>query len=187
MTTTLIVITAVLVSIIIVALLIGKEMNVERSVIINKPLKEVFEYLRFMRNLDNFSVWNMADPNMHKEFRGTDGEPGFIYIWDSSTMKNVGAGEEEIIEVDKNRKIEFEIRFKRPMQNVAKATFILESVSADKTNVEWDFQSRSKFPMNILKSVFAKMLEKDLEKSLQNLKKVLEKRNVDSFLRNRMI
>jgi len=175
MTTTLIVIALIVVSIIIVALLIGKEMNVERSVIINKPLKEVFEYLRFMRNLDNFSVWNMADPNMHKEFRGTDGESGFVYIWNSSTMKNVGAGEEELIEVDKNKKIEFEIRFKRPIQNVAKTSFVLESVSADKTNVEWDFQSRSKFPMNILKSVLQKMLGKDLEQSLQNLKKVLEK------------
>ena len=38
-----------------------------------------------------------------------------------------------------------------------------------------DFQSRSKFPMNILKSVLQKMLGKDLEQSLQNLKKVLEK------------
>ena len=90
-------------------------------------------------------------------------------------MKNVGAGEEELIEVDKNKKIEFEIRFKRPIQNVAKTSFVLESVSADKTNVEWDFQSRSKFPMNILKSVLQKMLGKDLEQSLQNLKKVLEK------------
>ena len=175
MTTTLIVIALIVVSIIIVALLIGKEMNVERSVIINKPLKEVFEYLRFMRNLDNFSVWNMADPNMHKEFRGTDGESGFVYIWNSSTMKNVGAGEEELIEVDRNKKIEFEIRFKRPIQMVARTSFVLESVSADKTNVEWDFQSRSKFPMNILKSVLQKMLGKDLEQSLQNLKKVLEK------------
>ncbi len=187
MTTTLIVITAIVVSIIIAIMLIKKELNIERSIIINKPVKEVFEYLRFMRNLDNFSVWNMADPNMQKEFRGTDGEPGFVYRWDSSTMKNVGAGEEEIIEIDKDKKIEFEIRFKRPMQNIAKATFILESVAADKTNVEWDFNSRSKFPMNLLKSVLAKMLEKDLEKSLQNLKKILEKRTVESFLRNRMI
>jgi uncharacterized protein YndB with AHSA1/START domain len=187
MTTTLIIIAAIVIPIIIVPLLIGKEMNIERSVVINKPLTEVFEYLRFMRNLDNFSVWNMADPNMHKEFKGTDGEPGFVYIWDSSTMKNVGAGEEEIIEVDKNKKIEFEIRFKRPMQNVAKASFIFEPVSSDKTNVEWDLQSRPKFPMNIIKSVLEKMLGKDLEKSLQNLKKVLEKRNVESFLKNRMI
>lgn len=187
MTTTLIVITAIAVSIILVTLLIRKELNVERSIIIDKPIKEVFEYLRFMRNLDNFSVWNMADPNMRKEFRGTDGEPGFVYIWDSTTMKNVGAGEEEIIEIDKNRKIEFEIRFKRPMQNTAKASFILESVSADKTNVEWDFNSKSKFPMNILKSVLEKMLGKDLERSLQNLKKILEKRTVDSFLKNRII
>jgi uncharacterized membrane protein len=105
MTTTLIVTTAIVVSIIIVIMLIKKELNIERSIIINKPVKEVFEYLRFMRNMDNFSVWNMADPNMRKEFRGTDGEPGFIYSWDSSTMKNVGAGEEEIIEIDKDKKI----------------------------------------------------------------------------------
>ncbi|MFT3751756.1 MAG: SRPBCC family protein [Paludibacter sp.] len=186
MTTTLIVIAAIAVSIIIVALLINKDLNVERSIIINKPIKDVFEYLRFMRNLDNFNVWNMADPNMQKEFRGTDGEIGFVYIWDSRTMKNVGAGEEEIVEINKNRKIEFEIRFKRPMQSTAKAAFILESVSADKTNVEWDFYSKSRFPMNIFKSVLGKMLEKDLEKSLQNLKKILEKRPVESFLKNRM-
>ena len=70
-------------------------MRIEKSVEIRKPSSEVFNYLKYTRNQDNFSVWNMADPDMKKEQSGTDGEVGFLYRWDSQN-KNVGAGEQEI-------------------------------------------------------------------------------------------
>ena len=37
------------------------------------------------------------DPNIKTDFRGTDGTVGFISAWDSNNIKNVGKGEQEIL------------------------------------------------------------------------------------------
>jgi hypothetical protein len=175
MTTVLIVIVVFVAVILIAALFAGKKMVIERSVIIEKSLVEVFDYLKLVRNQDNFSVWNMTDPNMNKDYKGTDGEVGYIYSWDSPTNKNVGAGQQEILSIEEGKSIQYEIRFHRPMKNVAKSGFVFEKLSENQTRVLWGFYSPAVFPMNIMKGVMEKMLGKDIEKSLGNLKNLLEK------------
>ena len=135
----------------------------------------MFDYLRIQNNQDHFSVWNMADPSMKKEFQGTDGTVGYIYRWDS-TNKNVGAGEQEIKKIVDGESIEYEIRFIRPMENVAISKFEVKAVSANQSVVMWGFYGPMKFPMNIMKPFFTNMLGKDLAKGLQNLKNILEKK-----------
>ena len=73
----------------------GKEMMIEKNVSINKNISEVFNFLKRTKNQDQFSVWNMKDPNMKKDYSGTDGTSGFVYSWDS-TDKNVGAGSQKL-------------------------------------------------------------------------------------------
>ena len=173
---TILVILAIIVAIfVLISMLSSKEMIIERNVTINKPLPEVFEFLKYTKNQDNFSVWNMTDPNMSKQYVGIDGDIGFIYKWDSSTNKNVGAGEQETKSIIHNKIIEFEVRFKRPMVNVAIAKFVVNTTPLNQTNVMWGFYSGTKFPMRLVKGIFVKMLGKDLDKGLQNLKTVLEK------------
>ena len=175
MTTTLIIIGGIIAAIVFAGLIMSKEMIIERNIVISKPLSEIYEYLRLMKHQDNFSVWNMTDPNMSKSFKGTDGTVGCVYSWDSSTNKNVGAGEQEILSLEEGKSINYEVRFKRPMKNVAKSSFVLNFVSESQTNVMWGFYGPSKFPLNIMKGVMEKMLGKDLQKSLENLKELLEK------------
>jgi hypothetical protein len=149
-------------------------MKIEKSITINKGSGFVFDYLKFTRNQDNFSVWNMADPNMKKSQKGVDGTVGYIYSWDS-TIKNVGAGEQEITAIEDGKSIEYSIRFFRPMQNTGKIKFQITSLGDENTSVVWIFDSPSKFPMSLLSPIFKKMLGKDLEKGLNNLKNILEK------------
>lgn len=151
----------------------AKEMIIEKSVVINKPRSEVFKFLKMSRNQNQFSVWNMQDPNQKTTETGTDGTIGYIYTWDS-TNKNVGAGAQEIKSITENEKIEYELRFERPMKNIAQSKFTLESVSENETKVSWDFRGPTKFPMSLFKGIFAKMLGKDIAKSLDNLKAKLE-------------
>jgi Polyketide cyclase / dehydrase and lipid transport len=171
----LIVIGAIVALFLLAALFTGKEMNIEKSITIARPQQQVFEYIKFIRNHDNFSVWAMMDPEMKKEYRGTDGQPGFVYAWDSSKKKNVGAGEQEIKKIEEGKSIEHELRFTRPMQDVAKARFNFEPVSSGQTKVQWGFYSKMKFPMNAMKPLIQGMLSKNLETGLNNLKTVLEK------------
>jgi len=149
-------------------------MRIEKSVKINRSSSQVFDYLNITGNQDKFSVWNMADPGMKKSHKGIDGTVGFLYSWDS-TMKNVGAGEQEITGIEEGKSIEYVIRFSRPMQNTGKTKFQITSLGDNSTLVSWIFDSPSKFPMSLLAPIFKIMLGKDLEKGLVNLKAILEK------------
>lgn len=175
MTTTLIVITTIIILIFVLNLLMGKEMRIEKNIVINKSSKQVFDFLKITKNQDRFSVWNMADPTMKKEYKGIDGEVGFVYKWESETNKNVGAGEQQITNIEEGKSIGYEVRFFKPMKNVASVKFILSSDNLDKTTVTWLFYGPTKFPMTLFKPIFQNMLGKDLEKGLANLKGVLEK------------
>ena len=174
MATVLIFIAAIAILLFIAHLLMGKEMCIEKTILIDKPINEVFDYIKLTKNQDNFSVWNMTDPNMKKEYQGIDGQVGFIYKWDSEN-KNVGAGEQEIIKIEDEKSIEYEVRFSRPMKNIGTPKFVLDSITDNKVKLSWVFVCPTKFPMTLFKPIFQKMLGKDLEKGLNNLKVVLEK------------
>jgi hypothetical protein len=150
-------------------------MKIEKSIEINRSSKLVYEYLKMTKNQDNFSVWNMTDPDMKKKYQGSDGMVGFIYSWDS-TNKNVGAGEQEITGIDEGKSIEYALRFTRPMQNTGKTKFEIISKGEEISSVIWIFDSPSKFPMSLFSPIFKKMLGKDIEKGLINLKAILEKK-----------
>jgi hypothetical protein len=156
-------------------LLMDKQMIVERNITINRSQQQVFDYIRYIKNHENFSVWAMMDPDMKREYRGIDGQPGFVFAWDSAKKKNVGAGEQEIKNVANGKAIDYELRFFRPMQNTAEAKMVVEPAGANQAKVTWGFYSKMKFPMNVMKPMFQGMLGKQLDTGLQNLKGVLEK------------
>ena len=86
--------------IVILALIAPKSYDVNRAISINKPLPEVFQYLKLLKNQDNWSPWAEKDPNMNKTFKGTDGEIGFVSAWVGN--KDVGEGEQEITGIIEN-------------------------------------------------------------------------------------
>lgn len=160
----------------IAALFVEKEYTVEREVVINKPVNDVYGYVKLTKNQDNYSKWVMADPNMKKDFKGTDGTTGFVYAWHSND-NNVGKGEQEIKSLSEGNKIEHEIRFEEPFEGKAETYMTTEPVSENQTKVKWAFHSSAPYPMNAMFAVMDmdEMLGKDLEASLNNLKTVLEK------------
>ena len=152
----------------------ASEMIVEKSVVINQPREVIYDYLKFSKNMDHYSVWNMKDPNKKVEYTGTDGTVGFLYKWDSKD-KSVGAGTQQITNLVDGARIEYEMNFERPMKNTGTSKFILSEINERQTLVIWDFRGPTKFPMSLFKGIFQKMLGKDLLMSLENLKKILEK------------
>ncbi len=160
----------------IIALFTKKEYAVERSIVINKPKAEVFEYTRFLKNQDNYSVWATMDPNMTKTYRGTDGQVGFVSSW-SSKVDDVGVGEQEIIKIIEGDRLDFELRFKEPFEATDNAYMTFVSEGENATKVSWGFNGKMNYPMNIflLFMDMEEMLGGDLQKGLENLKKELEK------------
>jgi hypothetical protein len=169
----LIVIGALVALLLIAALFIKKEYNIVREITINKPKTEVFSYVKHLKNQDNYSKWVRMDPNMKKDFRGTDGTVGFIYAWDGN--KKAGKGEQEIKKIAEGERVDVEVRFEKPFEGIATAPIITEAISANETKVKWAMNGKSKYPLNFMNLFMDDMLGKDLETSLTTLKSILEK------------
>ena len=170
----------VLASIIVLLLLIGvftkKDYSAGREVIINKPKSLVFDYLRVLKNQNKWSVWGSMDPNMKTRFTGTDGTEGFISAWESD-VKNVGAGEQEILKIVDGERLDYEMRFLKPFKSTSWAFITTTALNENQTKVHWGFNGKMNYPSNLM-LVFMnmeKMIGNDFEKGLLNLKAILEK------------
>lgn len=171
--TVVLVLAAIIILVLVIALFTRKNYNVQSEVIINVPRQKVFDYIKLLKNQDNFNKWVMVDPNMKKEFRGVDGTVGFIYGWNGN--KKAGEGEQEIKSIAEGRSIDTEIRFVRPFAGLAYVNMTAETISDNQTKVSWSNVSRMTYPMNIMVSMIEKMLIKDMDTSLATLKNILEK------------
>lgn len=160
--------------IIILAVIAPKNYDVSRSVEIDKPRTLVFDYLKYMKNQDEWSPWGKRDPNMHKEFMGIDGEIGATNYWKGN--KDVGEGEQEITKIVDGERIESELRFLKPFKSTSNAYIVAKEVDKDSTKVVWGFSGKNKFPMSIM-MLFMNMdkaVGKDFEEGLASLKEILE-------------
>ncbi|GEO09087.1 SRPBCC family protein [Segetibacter aerophilus] len=160
--------------VLIMALFVNKHYTIQREITVNKPKQEVFNYIKHLKNQDNFSKWVMQDPGMKKDFKGTDGTIGFVYAWDSQD-KNAGKGEQEIVNIKEGEKLDVEVRFEKPFAGVAHTPFATEAVSENQTKVTWGMTGENPYPRNIMNLFMDKMMGKDIEASLTNLKGILEK------------
>jgi hypothetical protein len=116
------------------------------------------------------------DPYSKKEFTGTDGTVGFTAKWDSVEAR-VGKGEQKIAAISEGKRIDFDIHFLKPFENVCSIYMTTNSKAADKTTVRWAFTGRNKYPLNLMNVLMDGILGKDLKTSIINLKDVLEKKN----------
>lgn len=164
---------AIVVILLITALFLKKHYMVEREISIDRSKQEVFNYIKYLRNQDYYSKWVMTDPNLVKNFKGTDGKLGFVYIWNGN--KHAGAGEQEITKLIEGEAVHCEIRFIRPFKGVANTFFILEALSSNQTKIKWGMSGTNSYPLNLMLLFVEAMLGKDLEQSLNNLKAILEK------------
>jgi len=167
---------AILIAIpLIVALFVKKDYAVQREVIVKKPKQEVFNYIKFLRNQDNYSKWNKIDPTMKKTYKGTDGTVGFVSHWESD-KKEVGWGEQEIKKIIEGERIDVELRSIKPFEATEPAYMTTTSVNGDQTKVTWGFSGHMNYPMNIMLLFMdmEKMIGGDLETGLRDLKTILE-------------
>lgn len=160
----------------ITALFVSKNMHAEREIVINKPKQQIFDYIKYVKNQDNYSKWNKMDPGMKKEYTGTDGAVGFSYAWDSDN-KNVGKGSQTITAIKEGERIDCDLHFIKPWESVAKTYQAVTTVNDSITKVAWGFDSKMAYPMNIMKLFMDmdKMIGDDFSIGLTNLKAVLEK------------
>lgn len=164
----------------IIALFVKNDYAIEREVVIYKPKQEVFDYIKFLKNQDNFSKWASMDSNMEKSFTGIDGTVGFVSAW-ASEDDDVGVGEQEIKSIAEGERIDYELRFIKPFEATDQAYLSAESISENETLVKWGFTGRMNYPMNLmfLFMNFEEMIGNDLQTGLVNLKNIMERNELN--------
>ncbi|WP_116789368.1 SRPBCC family protein [Flavobacterium psychrotrophum] len=172
MAITIIIIIAVIALPLVIALFIPKEYNLERIAIINAPKHKVFDYIKYVRNQEQYSKWAMADPDQKITTTGTDGTVGFINAWDSA--KKAGAGEQEITGLIDGERITTELRFTRPFKNTGHSYMATETHNQSSTKVTWGLSGKMPYPLNLMTALLKGGLAKDIDLSLNNLKQILE-------------
>ena len=169
------IIVGLIVLLLIIALFTKKEYSIAREIAIDQPVQRVFDYIRLLKNQDNYSVWNKLDPAMKKTYSGTDGTVGFMYAWDS-TNKQAGKGEQAITAIKERERISMDLHFIKPFEGRASAYIATLPVAPAQTTVKWGIDSKMNYPMNIMLLFMnmENMLGKDLEAGLVNLKNIME-------------
>lgn len=170
-----VIVSGIITLIFIAALFTKKEYTVERSLVIDAPLDSVFGYIALLKNQNNYSKWALIDPMMETYFKGEDGTPGFISGWKSENPE-VGEGEQEILALEPNTQITYELRFFKPFSATSLGWMNTEAVNEARTQVTWGIKGKMNYPSNIMLWFFdmEDMLANDFDIGLANMKNLLE-------------
>ncbi len=163
---------ALIVLLLVVALFMPKDYTVSVSTTINQPKAVVFDFVKLIKNQEQYSVWVMEDPNVVMNYTGVDGTVGFRASWNSKN-DNVGEGSQQITKITEDR-IDVDIHFERPMKGDSKSATFVESVSGNQTKITNEFYGRSPYPFNLMCFIGKKFITDAQTQNLANLKKILE-------------
>lgn len=158
----------------IVALFVKREFTSERQISIDRSKQEVFDYVKYLGNQENYDVWHKMDPEAKTTTRGTDGTVGFVYAWDG---EKIGKGEQEITGIVDGERMDTKLRFKEPFESEASCYMLTEAQGEHQTIVKWGISGKSPYPFNLM-SLFFDMGD-DFDKGLLELKSILETDNID--------
>lgn len=160
----------------IAAIFLTKNYSIEREIIINRPKQEIFDYIKYLKNQQEWSIWGITDPNMKTVHSGTDGTVGFTYSWESKNKK-VGRGKQKITKIIDGECIEYTEWDLRYAGNPhTEGYWTVEAVSENTTRMKWHFSGKVSYPMNLMILFFEKLMgDGSLYPSLESLKAKMER------------
>lgn len=148
--------------------------RVQRSAGINAPPDRVFSLINELHAWVSWSPWEKKDPAMKKIHSGTPQGKGAVLEWDGN--KDVGTGRMEVLESTPSSKILIKLDFFKPFEAHNTAEFTL-TPKAGSTEVPWAMYGPQPYMMKVM-GLFCnpdKMVGKDFETGLANLKTLAEK------------
>ncbi len=147
--------------------------RVERSIVIKAPAEKIFPLINDYPNWAAWSPYEKKDPAMKRTMSGPKSGVGAVYEWDGNS--EVGKGRMETTEASPS-KIALKLDFFEPFESHNTAEFTMEP-EGDSTKLTWAMFGPNKYIGKVI-SVFIdcdKMVGKDFEVGLANLKAIAEK------------
>jgi len=178
---------AVVVVVLILALLVfaatkPDTFRVQRAASINAPPETIFALINDFHDWGSWSPFERLDPAMKRTYTGAPNGEGSVYEWKGN--RKAGAGRMEIAESSPPSKVTIKLDFVRPMEGHNIIEFTLEP-KGDSTNVTWAMHGPNPYLAKVM-TIFCsmdKMVGKDFETGLANMKTIAEKQAGDAIRR----
>jgi hypothetical protein len=161
-----------IITLLIASALMPKTYNVERSIIIGRPMTAVMEHVGNFNHYAGWNPWQKMEPAATKTITGTPLTPGHKYEWKG---KKIGFGNLTVNSVD-DRHIHLDLQFLKPWKSKAKDNWIFEPWGdGNQTKVTWQNNGELPWPMaRLMGPMINKNLNHQFGVGLDNLKKMCE-------------
>lgn len=174
MITALVIIAILIIALLDIASLKPNTFSLVRTAEIKAPPEKIFAQLNDFKNWGAWSPWEKMDLEMKKTFKGPASGKGAYYSWIGN--KKVGEGNMEITRSVPSKVVELNLNFLKPFK-ASNITQFAITPQGNSSHVRWEMRG----PLNLFMKVMHmfmnmdKMVGKDFEEGLANLKAVSER------------
>lgn len=154
------------------------EFRIERSIVVNAPAEKICALIEDFGAWPNWSPYEKYDPAMRRTRSGPAIGVGSVYEWQGNNK--VGQGRMEILDVARPSRVVIKLDFYKPFEAHNTAEFSTRPAGGPEggaVKLTWAMFGPSPF-MSKLMGVFMnfdRMVGKDFEQGLANLKTLAEK------------
>jgi len=161
--------------VLIASLFISNDIHYEKTITINKPIEQVWQFTNSLSGLEKWDPLTKYDTIVKKSIIGKDGVVGARSIWDSEHNK-IGKGVATIIKIESPTLFITEVNLEKPYKSKVK-NYIKLVAEGDKTLVTWGFDTEIPYPSNITKLLMnlEESVGEDYQAGLTKLKNICEK------------
>jgi uncharacterized protein YndB with AHSA1/START domain len=148
--------------------------TVQRSIEIARAPQDVYAVLNGFKRWEEWNPWQKLDPTMKQTREGPSDGAGSVYAWSGNSK--AGEGRMEVMSVKPDEEVHIKLNFIRPFKSENQTVFRTETQGAG-TKVVWTMTGPMPF-ISKLMTVFMsmdKMIGKDFEEGLRNLKALMER------------
>jgi len=158
-------------TLLLVAALMPKTFNVEKTIVIKKPVATVMGRVGNLNYYSQWNPWQQADPTAKNKITGTETTAGHQY---ASEGKKIGVGSLTLISMDEKH-IHFDLEFLKPWKSKAKDNWLFEQWGDAETKVTWQNSGQLPWPIaRLMGPMINKNLNLQFDKGLSNLKTMCE-------------
>jgi hypothetical protein len=155
----------------VIAALMPKVYNVEKTIVISKPVPDVMNLIGDLTYYSQWNPWQQSDPTTKSTVTGTPKTPGHKYSWEG---KKVGVGSLTLNSMD-DKHIHFVLEILKPWKTKAKDNWMFEQWGDGETKVTWQNSGQLPWPIaRLMGPLINKNLNHQFEQGLNNLKKMCE-------------
>lgn len=160
-----------IITLLLIAAIMPKVYNVEKTIIIKKPKADVMGRVADLNHYSKWNPWQQSDPTATNTITGSAGTPGHKYAW---VGKKVGMGSLTITNTD-DKHIHFDLEFLKPWKAKAKDNWLFEPWGDGETKITWQNSGELPWPMaRLMGPMIIKNLNYQFTRGLDNLKKMCE-------------